>query len=95
MTLRPLWYHPTPAEVQTRKRIKVAVAAYAYEVVSRPIMTDSEFDAMATEIDLSIPTARPDMDEWFKREYQPHTGQWIWKHPQLVRIGEIYERQYR
>lgn len=80
---------------ETHKRIKVAVAAYAYEIAGAEIMPDAEFDALAASIDLTVATGRPDMDCWFIFNFQPHTGQWIWKHPQLQRIGEIYESVYR
>lgn len=80
---------------EVRKRIRVALAAYAYEVMAQPIMSDSEYDALAASVDLSVMTNRPDMDVWFILNFQPHTGQWIWKHPELVRIGEIYEQVFR
>lgn len=85
----------TPAEIQTRKRIKVLVAAYAYEFLARPVMSDTEFDELAASIDLSVGTGRPDLDIWFILNFQPFTGQWIWKFPELQRVGEIYERFYK
>ena len=30
------------------------------------------------------------MDKWFKNHFDPSTGQWIHKHPNLKRIDELY-----
>lgn len=79
---------------QTRKRIKIAVAAYAYEMLAAPIMSDSEFDALAASIDLTVTTSRPEMDIWFMCNFEPHTGQWIWKHPDLQGIERIYNAYF-
>lgn len=79
---------------ETRKRIRVAVAAYAYEMRAAPIMSDSEFDALAASIDLAVPTSRPEMDFWFICNFQPHTGSWIWKHPDLKGIERIYSAYF-
>lgn len=80
---------------ETRNRIRLSVAAYAYEIAAQTVMSDTEFDALAASIDLTVATKRPDMDCWFIFNFEPHTGQWIWKHPELQRIGEIYESVYR
>ena len=91
--MRSLFYYPTTVEIETRKRIRVAVLAFAYEFGDKPLATDAEFDKLAQSIDLSVNTQRPDMDEWFRKEFEPDTGMWIHKHPQLDRIGEIYAMQ--
>jgi len=66
---------------ETKNRIKVAVAAYAYEVLNQPIITDDEFDALAKKIDLSVNTRRPDLDKWFRENFSPSTGMWVLNHP--------------
>jgi hypothetical protein len=66
---------------ETKNRIKVAVAAYAYEVLNQPIITDGEFDALAKKIDLSVNTRRPDLDKWFRENFSPSTGMWVLNHP--------------
>lgn len=92
--MRNLFLHRTSVEKEIHKRIMVCVAAYAYEIEDKPIMSDSEFDTLALSINTSVKTDRPDMDEWFRKEFSPHTGSWIRNHPQLERIGEIYEQQF-
>ena len=54
------------------------------------LVPDEMFDMVCREIDLSIPTDRPDLDEWFKANFDPSTGLWIHKHPELERLKEIY-----
>lgn len=76
---------------ETRKRIRVAVAAWAYEVLHRPIMSDAEFDELAKSIDLSVDTRRPDLDKWFRKNFQSYTGSWVHGHPDRARLNQIAE----
>jgi hypothetical protein len=57
-------------------------------------MSDHEFDQLALSIDLSVDTGNVDMDFWFICNFQPHTGSWIWKHPNLQRLEELYWKWY-
>ena len=41
---------------ETRNRIKVSVAAYAYEYLDTSIMSDSEYDALSQQIDIKKKT---------------------------------------
>lgn len=91
----PLFHHQSEVEKETSKRIKLSVAAYAYEMCSTPVMTDEEFDNLAKSVNLSVSTSRPDLDEWWRKEFVSDTGMWIWKHPELARIGEIYANHYK
>ena len=91
----------TRKEIETRRRIQICVAAYSYEFAHRPkhentepFMSDHEFDRLAQQIDLSINTDRPDMDAWFRANFHPCTGSWIYDHPELQRIGELYQHGY-
>lgn len=93
--MRDLFYWPNRAERETRKRIKLSVAAYAYEFESDSLMSDKEFDKLALSIDLSVSTNRPDLDKWFKKQFDPCTGMWIRKHPELEKIAELYARRKR
>jgi len=90
--MKPLFVYRSSTEHEVWKRIRVALCAYAYEIMDKPIITDHEFDELAASIDLSINTNRLDLDEWFRQEFQPHTGSWIHKHPELPYIRRIYER---
>lgn len=77
--------------LETRKRIRVAVAAWAYEVLDVSIMTDAEFDELAKSIDLSIDTRRPDLDKWYRKNFKSYTGSWVHGHPDRVRLNQIAE----
>jgi hypothetical protein len=74
---------------ETRRRINLSVAAYAYECMGQTTMTDAEFDKLASSIDLTINTRRPDLDDWFRKNFAPHTGMWIHKHPERHRLKQI------
>lgn len=82
-------------ELERRLRIKLSVAAYAYEFCDDPIVSDAEFDSMCQTIDTSISTENKEMDNFFRTHFDSSTGQWIHKHPQLKRIKEIYEKHYK
>lgn len=75
---------------ETRKRILVALWAYAYEVANDPLVSDAEFDALAKEIDVSVGTARPALDAFFRNEFDPSTGQWVHRHPEIGKLAAMY-----
>lgn len=79
---------------ETRNRIRLAVAAWAYEVHADPIMPDDMFDRIALSIDVRKPTARPDLDEWFRENFNPHTGMWVLNHPERDKLDALY-RSFR
>jgi hypothetical protein len=74
---------------ETRRRIRLTIAAYAYEILQRPIMSDGEFDELAKAVDLSIDTRRPDLDKWFRKNFDPFTGMWIHGHPERARVEKL------
>lgn len=80
---------------ETRNRIRVSVAACAYEIEDDPIMTDAEFDSLCAQIDTTIATTRSVEDLFFLTEFEPHTGSWIHKHPDLPGIKRLFENFYR
>ena len=81
-------------EKQVRLRIQLSVAAYAYEMCDESIISDSEFDQKCLLIDPSIETGNKKLDKFFKEEFDPSTGQWIHKHPDLSGIVSIYKNFY-
>jgi len=81
-------------ELETRRRIRVAVYAYAYECAADSIVSDDVFDLECYQVDLSVHTNRPDLDVWFRENFQPDTGMWIHTHPELKSIKALYERYY-
>lgn len=80
---------------EIRNRIRLAVAAYAYELRADPIMSDAEFDQMAQSIRPRELTGRPILDLFFLESFEPHTGQWIHEHPELDKIARLYDTYYR
>lgn len=87
-------YEPTPIEVEVRRRIRVSVAAYAYEIANKPIMSDAEWDHMASQVNRWMGTCHPLLDEFFVTEFSPMTAMWIHRHPELGRIKQIFDRYY-
>lgn len=85
----------TPKEIETRRRIKLAIWAYAYEFEDHSIVTDTVFDVESYQVNLNIETDRLDLDYWFRANFQPCTGMWIHKHPDLSRVKELYERFFK
>lgn len=83
-----------PIELETRRRIRIAIAAYAYEVLDRPILSDAEFDKLAQSINKTVGTCHPLVDEFFIVHFSPMTGMWIHQHPELAKIKALYQTHY-
>lgn len=81
-------------ERERRNRIRLSIAAYAYECEDNPVMTDAEFDQLARSIDPRMDTDNPVMDAFFRSSFSPDTGMWIREHPQLDRIIASYRKHY-
>ena len=80
---------------EIRNRILVAVYAYAYEFEHDSLVTDSEFDQLALKINPKVKTGNRIMDKFFMNHYDPCTGMWIHKHPQLDGIKWLYKYVFR
>ena len=80
-------WNPTRAEVERRNRIRLSVAAYAYEIEDDPVMSDAEFDALARQIDVEVLTGHGELDLFFLMDFDPSTGVWVRKHPELQRLA--------
>lgn len=89
-TKRPVSYNR-----EIRDRIRIAVAAYAYEIRDDPVMSDAEFDDIARRINPYQLTGNSRLDIFFVREFHPSTGVWIRRHPDLAGIARLYETYYR
>lgn len=81
----------TPIEIETRNRIRLAVATYAYEVMDRPIMTDMSWDRLAQAINPKMGTCHPLLDEFFVAKFSPMTGMWIHDHPELDKVKALFD----
>lgn len=85
----------TPKEIETRRRIKLSVWAYAYEFRAHSIVPDYIYDFESQCVDLRIDTDRPDLDYWFRANFQSDTGMWIRSHPEIDKVAALYERFYK
>lgn len=76
-----------------RARIRLALFAYAYEFKSDSMISDTEFDRLSLELDYTTPTDNKEIDEFFRTEFQPHTGMWIRKHPDIAtgKLEQLYQ----
>lgn len=80
---------------EIRNRIKLSVYAYAYEYLNHSIITDSQFDKLASEIQPSVSTGNETLDKFFKEHFIPDSGIWIHKHPEIEGIKYLYNTYYR
>ena len=80
---------------EIRNRNKLSVYAYAYEYLNHSVVSDSQFDKLASEINPSVSTGNETLDKFFKNHFIPDTGMWIHKHPQLDGIKYLYNTYYK
>lgn len=87
----------TLSELVRHSRIKVAVAAWAYENNHKPIMSDADYDELSALVDAerNIATGNHRLDRFFQRHFDAHTGLWIHKHPDQRGLENIYARYYQ
>ena len=81
-------------EQERRNRIRLAVYAYAYELRDESLVTDHEFDQLASIIDPTVTTGNPVLDHFFATRFTPDSGMCIHQHPALDGIADIYHRYY-
>lgn len=77
-------------ETERRHRINASLWAYAYEVMDDPLVSDAQYDRVCGKIDPNIKTGH--LDSFFAKEFDPSTGLWIYKHPEVMGIAAIYQR---
>lgn len=77
-----------------RDRIRIAVAAWAYESGYRPIMSDQEYDDLSERVhrQRNIATGYSRLDRFFQRSFDPDTGMWVHRHPNVQGLINIYMR---
>ena len=80
---------------EIRNRIKLSVAAYAYEFKGDSIMTDHEYDELSRKINPKEKTGNDMMDKFFRTQFQPDTGMWIRVHPELGKLDYIYSTYFK
>jgi len=91
-TVPPTW--GSDVEKERHRRIRLSIAAYAYEMHSDSIMSDGEYDHLALQINEALPTNNTIMDKFFVEQFSPYTGQWIHKHPDKKGLEKLYQKFY-
>ena len=90
---------------ERRNRIRLSIAAYAYETGKQPTMSDGEYDKLSLMINVQEDTFEEYhtkeykqkcmiIDAFFREHFSPDTGQWIYKHPYYDEVAASYWRQY-
>ena len=82
-------------EIEKRNRILISIYAYSYEFENDSLISDSEYDKLAEEINTKIGTGNRKMDLFFKLNYTPDSGMWIRNHPDLEGLRRIYRKYYK
>tara|TARA_B100001287_G_C22216425_1_gene314862 strand:+ start:105 stop:365 length:261 start_codon:yes stop_codon:yes gene_type:complete len=80
---------------EIRNRIRLSVAAYAYEFVGDSIMSDQEYDELSLKINPKEKTGNDMMDKFFRTQFQPDTGMWIRTHPEIKKLEYLYKKYYK
>lgn len=76
---------------EIKRRINVAVRAYAYEFKNTSLVSDADFDEECKKVDVSIRTGNPVLDEFFSTEFVDYSGVWVRRHPDLQGLERIYQ----
>lgn len=84
----------TPVERQRWLRIRLSVAAWAYEFHSTSIMSDHDYDRLCLEVDPEIETGNKKLDRFFRAEFNSSTGQWVHRHPEKEKLEGLYQRYW-
>ena len=85
----------SPVEVERLNRIKISVAAHAYEVHNESFMSDGEYDELSRAIDLSVDTGCSVHDEYFNDKFHTDTGMWIYSHPNREGLEKLWQTHYK
>ena len=80
---------------EIKNRIKISVAAFAYEYLNSPIMSDADFDSLSQKIDVKKQTGNKMLDTFFEKHFTVDSGMWIHKHPEKTKLKYLYEEYYK
>lgn len=92
MSLLAFFEDDPVVEFERRRRICVALWAWAYEKHSDSLVSDAKFDETCYLIDKNIKTGNDILDKFFSEEFDPSTGQWVHKHPEQDKLEALYHR---
>lgn len=87
----------TLIEQVRRNRIRIAVAALAYEVYNMSTMSDGDYDKLSLTVDKqrNIATGNSRLDRFFQRNFNPSTGSWVYSHPDIPGLANIIARYHQ
>lgn len=80
---------------ERRTRIRLSLYAYAYEFENDSLISDEEYDMLSRSVNTSISTGHSILDKFFREHFEPDTGMWITKHPELYKVRGIYNYYYK
>jgi hypothetical protein len=83
----------TPIEIERRRRIRVALWAYAYEILDDPFVPDARFDEECLLVQPDMDTGHTVLDRFFRTHFKPYTGQWVRRHPELKKLDRLAGRR--
>lgn len=81
-------------EIERFNRIRLSVAAWGYEKHDENFISDHEYDALCLKIRPEMNTGNRKMDNFFKKHFDPNTGQWVLKHPQTAHLERLWRDFY-
>lgn len=81
--------------IERRRRIRLSVAAHAYEKHGMSFLTDAEYDEMSQQVDLRIPTGNRRLDRFFREWFEPDTGMWVHRHPEREKLERLFQKYYK
>jgi hypothetical protein len=85
----------TEVNSEIRNRIRLAVAAYAYEYCHDSIMNDHEFDELSLKIDPEVDTGNDLLDNFFRLHFETSTGMWVRNYPEKDKLMMLYHEYYK
>lgn len=83
-------------EMQIYIRDQVMFLAYVYEVMADNLVSDTFWDKLALLVNPSLLDVKFH-DEWFRKNYSPSTGSWVWNLPDGLddEYEILYGRMYQ
>lgn len=88
-------YLPSLVELERRRRIRLSIFAYAYEIENQSLISDAEYDRLSSLIKKDIKTGNAKLDKFFAKDFEPDTGMWIRVHPEFDKVKACYEKYYK
>ena len=79
-----------------QQRIKLTVTCFAYECCNDSLVSDFYWDELAQKVEATKHVATGDerYDKFFREHFDPNTGMWIRKHPDLLNNSDKLDKLY-